>query len=133
MYKCERFFKYNEVPELEKVGITSIHLEGKALDWFQGYEASVKDLNCEMLATDITALFGQGTYDNPIGQIINLRQISSVHIYQEQFEALMVRTKGLKEDFSVQCFISGLRDPIKNQVIMFQPTTLSHAIGLALL
>ena len=28
VYKCKRFFKYNEVPELEKVGIASIHLEG---------------------------------------------------------------------------------------------------------
>ena len=32
VYKCERVFKYDEVPEQEKVGIASIHLEGKALD-----------------------------------------------------------------------------------------------------
>ena len=32
VYKCERFFKYNEVQELKKVGIVSIHLNGKALD-----------------------------------------------------------------------------------------------------
>ena len=133
VYKCERFFKYNEVPKLEKVGIASIHLEGKVIDWFQGHEASVKDLNWEALATNITARFGQGTYDNTIGQITKLRQISYVHIYQEQFEALMVRTKGLKEDFFVQCFISGLRDTIKNQVMIFQPTTLSWPIRLALL
>ena len=55
--KCKRFFKYNEVLELEKVGIASIHLEGKTLDWFQGYEASIKDLNWETLATDITTQF----------------------------------------------------------------------------
>ena len=35
--------------------------------------------------------------------------------------------------FFVQCFISGLRDTIKNQVMMFQSTTLSQAIGLPLL
>ena len=61
VYKCERFFKYNEVPELEKVGIALIHLEGKTLEWFHGYEALVKDLNWETLATYITARFGQGT------------------------------------------------------------------------
>ena len=32
----------------------------------------------------------------------------------------------------MKCFISGLRDTIKNQVMMFQPTTLIQAIGLAL-
>ena len=133
VYKCKRFFKYNELPKLEKVGIASMHLEGKALNWSQGYEPSVKHLNWETLATDITARFRQGTYDNPIGQITKLKQISSIHIHHEQFEALMVRTKGLKEGFFVQCFISGLRDTIKNQVMMSQPTTLSKAIGLALL
>ena len=67
--------------KLEKVGITSIHLKGKALHSFQGYEASVKDLNWETFAIDIIARFEQGTYDNPIGHITKLRQISSVHIY----------------------------------------------------
>ena len=120
MYKCERFFKYNEVLEQEEVRITSIHLESKALDWFQGYEASVKELNWKMFATDIMTQFGQGMYDNPIGQITKLRQASPVHIYHEQFEALMVKTRGL-----TKCFVSSLRDAIKNQVMMFQPTTLS--------
>ena len=45
----------------------------------------------------------------------------------------MARTKGLPEDFFVQCFISGLKDAIKNQVTMFQPNTLTQAIDLALL
>ena len=45
VYKCETFFKYNEVLKHEKVGIASIYLEGKALEWYQGYEASLKELN----------------------------------------------------------------------------------------
>ena len=72
-------------------------------------------------------------YDNSFGQITKLRQTSSVHAYQEQVEALMVRIRGLTEEFFVQCFINGLMDAIKNQVMMFKPTTLSQAIGLALL
>ena len=39
----------------------------------------------------------------------------------------MARTRGLIEEFFVQCFINGLRDTIKNQVMMFQPTTLIEA------
>ena len=133
VYKCDRFFKYNEVPEPEKVGITSIHLDGKALDWFQGYEAPNKVLNWKMFVMDITTRFGQETYDNLIGQITKLRQTSFVHTYREQFGALMVRTRGLMDGFYVQCFVSSLMDAIKNQVMMSKPTTLSQAIGLALL
>ena len=131
--KCERFFKYNEVLEPEKVGIASIHLEGKALDWFQGYEASDKVLNWKMFSMDLTTRCGQKTYDNSIGQITKLRKTSFVHSYWEQFKALMIRTRGLTYEFFVQCFVSGLMDVIKNQVMMFKPTTLSQAIGLTLL
>lgn len=45
----------------------------------------------------------------------------------------MVRTRGLIEEFFIQCFISGLRDTIKNYAMMFQPTTLIQVIGLVLI
>lgn len=101
--------------ELEKVGIASnIHLEGKALDWFHGYEAYIKDLNWKTFAANTIMQFGLGMYANLVGQITKSRQASLVQIYQEWFEALMVRTRGLIEEFFIQCFISGLRDTIKN-------------------
>ena len=53
--------------------------------------------------------------------------------YQEQFETLMAKISRLLEEFFVQCFISGLNEAIKNQVIMFQLNTLSQTTGLALL
>ena len=58
MYDCERFFKYNKVLEPEKVGITSINLEGKALDWFQGFEALDNVLNWKTFSMDIATRFG---------------------------------------------------------------------------
>lgn len=68
-----------------------------------------------------------------MGQITELRQTSLVQIYQEQFEVLMVRTKGLIDEFFIQCFLSGLRDTIENLIMMFHPTTLIQAIGLGFL
>ena len=119
-YKCERFFKYSEVLELEKIGIASIYLQGKALDC-----SRVRSISQRLELGDIfyqnNHMIWQGTYGNPISQITKLRQALSIHIFQEQFEALMVRTIGLTKDFFVQCFINGLRDSIKNQVMMFQP------------
>ncbi|KAH9692146.1 hypothetical protein KPL70_016314 [Citrus sinensis] len=133
VYKCERFFKYNGVEESDMVGLATIHLEGKALEWFQGYEVAVAEPSWRQFSTDLMARFDPGTYDNPVGQLSKLRQTSTVRLYQEQFEALVARTRGLPEDFFVQCFVSRLKDAIKNRVAMFQPKTLIQAVGLALL
>ncbi|XP_052292019.1 uncharacterized protein LOC127900817 [Citrus sinensis] len=99
VYKCERFFKYNGVEESDMVGLATIHLEGKALEWFQGYEVAIAEPSWRQFFTDLMARFGPGTYDNPVGQLSELRQISTVRLYQEQFEALVARTRGLPEDF----------------------------------
>lgn len=32
IYKCDRFFKINGIGDHEKVGLTSLHLEGRALE-----------------------------------------------------------------------------------------------------
>lgn len=45
----------------------------------------------------------------------------------------MAKTRRLLEDFFVQCFLSELKDAIKNQVAMFQLKTLVQVVGLALL
>ncbi|KAL9426701.1 hypothetical protein AB3S75_033478 [Citrus x aurantiifolia] len=133
IYTCDRFFNINEIVEEEKVEMALIHLEGQALEWFQGYEVGHENINWESFSTDAIAHFGPNAYDSPVGQLTKLKQTIVVKAYQEQFEALMAITKGLPEDFFVQCFISGLKDDIMNQVTMFQPNTLTQAIGLTLL
>ena len=67
VYKCERFFKYNGVEEKEIVNLESIHLERKALEWFQGCEASAKNLNWRVFSTDMIIQFGPGKYENLMG------------------------------------------------------------------
>lgn len=133
IYKCGRFFYANGIVNEEKVGLASIHLEGKALEWFQGYEAGNKEFTWDQFSQDVIARFGPSTYDSPMGQLSKLKQTSTVRNYQEQFETLMARTTGLPDEFFVHCFVSGLKEVIKNQVTMFRPTTLPQAIGLALL
>lgn len=77
-YKCERFFKYNGVEEKEMVNFASIHSEAKALQWFQRYEVGAKNLNWRVFSTNVIIRFGPGKYENPVGQLIKLRQISTV-------------------------------------------------------
>ena len=41
------------------------------------------------------------------------------------------KTKGLLEEFFIGCFVSGLKEEIKAEVLMFKPKTISQAMGLA--
>ncbi|KAF8409892.1 hypothetical protein HHK36_002410 [Tetracentron sinense] len=63
---------------------------------------------------------------------LNERQYNgSVKMYQECFEELASRMRGLSEDFYVSCFTSGLKDEIHMGVQMFKPRNITQAIGLA--
>lgn len=60
-----------------------------------------------------------------------VKQHSTVREYQEQFEILANKTLNLPESFFTSCFISGLKEEIKANVLMFRPTTTTQAISLA--
>ncbi|KAH9292049.1 hypothetical protein KI387_042764, partial [Taxus chinensis] len=53
------------------------------------------------------------------------------HDYQIEFEKLANHTEGLSDDFFKSCFVSGLKEPIRSKVKMFQPQNMMDALGLA--
>ena len=78
----------------ENIRLASSHLERRALEWFQGYEANNKEIKWTQFSIDVVSRFGLSVYDSPIGQITKLKQVSIVRAYQEQFEVLMIETRG---------------------------------------
>ncbi|PON91078.1 hypothetical protein TorRG33x02_131090, partial [Trema orientale] len=54
--------------------MATIHLESKALEWFQGYEIGVKELTWKTFQADLITRFGLGQFDSPVGQLTKLRQ-----------------------------------------------------------
>lgn len=66
-----------------------------------------------------------------MGELTKLKQTTSVKDYQEQFELLANKTQGLPAHFFTSCFISGLKEEIRANVLMFKPATTLQAIGLA--
>ncbi|KAL4196129.1 hypothetical protein AMTRI_Chr04g181810 [Amborella trichopoda] len=61
--------------------------------------------------------------------------LASFHLddYQTQFEKLLTKVGYLLPDRQVSCFISGLKDNIKANILAGRPTALYSAIGLACL
>ena len=42
-----------------------------------------------------------------------------------------MKTQGLFKEFFVSCFASGLREELRNEVLLFEPTTLVQTMSLA--
>lgn len=51
--------------------------------------------------------------------------------YQEVFMRLSHQIEGLSEEFLVRCFVSGLRDAIKYDIIMKNSTTRIETMQIA--
>ena len=57
----------------EKVGLASLHLKRRALERFQGYEASNKEINWAQFYIDVVSELSPSVYDSLIEQITKLK------------------------------------------------------------
>jgi len=133
IYKCEQFFEIDQTVGSMQVKIASIHLSGKALLWHQSFmkNRGLREWPLwEEYKTAITMRFGAKPYDDPLAELMKIRQLGSVEAYQEQFDALINRVE-LPNAYAVSCFLSGLNDDIQSAVRMFKPGTLHDAYCLA--
>lgn len=108
-----------------------MHLDDRGVQWFQWFEKTQSPINWKEFEYGLKIRFGPNVYEDAIGELTKLYQVSSVKCYQERFEELANRTSGLTQEFFVSCFLSGLKEEIRGGVQMFHPTTISQAIGLA--
>ncbi|XP_058217468.1 uncharacterized protein LOC131328550 [Rhododendron vialii] len=131
IYKCEKFFELNAIEETQKLRLASLHMEDKAMHWYRWFEKSHTLRTWREFSRVLLLRFGDNVFDDATGQLTKLKQWTSVKLYQEKFEELANKTTGLSEEFFISCFVSGLKDEIKGGVQMFQPRTISQAMGLA--
>jgi len=71
--------------------------------------------------------------EEPLTELFQLRQSSTVKIYKRRFEEHASTINDLSEEFLVRCFTNGLKEEIKIGVQMYRPSTMDQANGLALL
>lgn len=131
VYKCEKFFELNAVDETQKLRLASLHMEDKAMHWYRWFEKSHTVCNWREFSRVLLLRFGDNAFEDALGQLTKLKQWASVKSYQEKFEELANKTTGLTEEFFISCFVSGLKEEIKGGVQMFQPRSISQAMGLA--
>ncbi|GJR82202.1 reverse transcriptase [Tanacetum coccineum] len=131
IYKVNKFFEMDNIVEnKQKMRLVSMHLFGKALNWHRYFMSKFGAvMTWEVYQTHVRKRF-ESVFEDPVGELKNLRQTTRVQVYQESFEELFNKVD-VNDDFAVSLFIGGLREEIAYAVRMFKPTSLSNAFCLA--
>lgn len=90
-YRCRQFFAVDATPPEQRIRLISIHLEGKALKWHLNLLKTRRDddLSWEMYLSCMEARFSDVKCINPMVQLKQLQQITSVDKYIEAFDDLL--------------------------------------------
>ncbi|RVW67108.1 Retrovirus-related Pol polyprotein from transposon 17.6 [Vitis vinifera] len=108
LLRVEYFFEVDRTPPEARVHLAALHLEGKAIQWHQGYiktRGNEAYLDWSEYDIALNARFGQHVFYDPIADLRNLRQ--------------------------TVFFLSGLIDELQMPVRKFKPQTLADAYSLA--
>jgi hypothetical protein len=115
----------------QRLSISSFHMEGKALSWFQELKSSGSLSSWDEFLRAMKIRFGKGSYDNPMENLTNLKQVGSLEDYKTQFDTLATKVHALPDFHKLSMFLGGLREEIRLPVRMFNPKTLIDAYSLA--
>ncbi|GJV00143.1 retrotransposon-related protein [Tanacetum coccineum] len=131
LFKVEQFFSLDKVKENTKLPLAVLHLEGKSLQWHQGYMTNRNQVtpSWKQYVKDITSRFG-APYDDPMAELMELKQTGSVTEVHDQFDCILSRLQ-LPPKYAMSCFLSILNEEISNMVRMFKPSTIQEAFSLA--
>nr|GEY20495.1 transposon Ty3-G Gag-Pol polyprotein [Tanacetum cinerariifolium] len=118
-------------PKLNLLSMIAFHLTGDALSWYKYLFNNRLLTTWEAFTRALETRFGPSTYDNHQAALFKLQQTSSVTAYQTQFERLSNYVVGLPPEALLNCFVSGLREDIQQELAILRPHTITQAIGLA--
>ncbi|XP_022042420.1 uncharacterized protein LOC110945092 [Helianthus annuus] len=132
LFKVEQFFQLDRVSDETKVRLAAIHFEEKALQWYQSFTGQRMEgevLTWVELVEALKVRFGK-LFDDPMTDLKNLKQTTSVQEYHDKFDAIISRLQ-LPIEYALSCFMAGLEEKIQLQVRMFNPKNIQEAFCLA--
>lgn len=83
VFKAEKYFRYHNVADEDKVDIAVMHLEGEALDLYPCEDQSIA--YWEDLDRVLNKIFGPTEFQNPDDYFCSIKQTGSVQEYRHEF------------------------------------------------
>ncbi|GAU44596.1 hypothetical protein TSUD_187860 [Trifolium subterraneum] len=131
IFRAEQFFYYYNTPDSDRLTISSIHLDKDVVPWYQMVQRLHPFTSWIEFTRALELDFGPSIYDCPRATLFKLTQTGTVAEYYLQFTLLANRVYGLSNDAMVDCFVSGLSNEIRRDVLIHTPPTLVKAMSLA--
>jgi hypothetical protein len=130
--KAEKYFKFYQTPEDEKVDVASMYLEGDALDLFGWVSADQNIMFWEDLVQVFQKNFGPAEFQNPDEHLCNIKQTGTVQEYRQEFAKRSSRVSNWPEHCLLGVFLNGLKEELKADVRIHKPRSVYKAMSLAL-
>ncbi|KAJ9552427.1 hypothetical protein OSB04_016472 [Centaurea solstitialis] len=132
LLKAEKYFRYYQIPDEEKVEIASMHLEGDALNLYSWLSGDHPITFWEELVQAFTRNFGPAEFQNPDELFCSIKQTGSVQEYRQEFVKRSSRVSNWPDHCFLGVFLNGLKDELKSDVRIHKPRTVYSAMSLAM-
>ncbi|GAU25498.1 hypothetical protein TSUD_218700 [Trifolium subterraneum] len=130
IFRAEQFFDYYDTPDLDRLTMSSVHLDKDVVPWYQMMQRTHPFTSWIELTRALELDFGPSIYDCPRATLFKLKQSGTVSEYYLQFTSLANRVYGLSNDVMIDCFVSGLSDEIRRDVLLHTPSSLVKVVLL---
>ncbi|KAC9112630.1 hypothetical protein E3N88_46342 [Mikania micrantha] len=130
--KAEKYFRYYHIPDEEKVGVASMHLEGDALDLFSWLSTDQEVAYWEDLTLAFQKHFGPAKFQNPDEHLCSVKQTGTVQEYRQEFAKRSSRVTNWPDHCLLGVFLNGLKGELKSDARIHKPRTVYKAMSLAL-
>ncbi|GKB31470.1 retrotransposon gag domain, retroviral aspartyl protease, partial [Tanacetum coccineum] len=130
--KAEKYFRYYDIPEEEKVDVASMHLEEDALDFYSWASTNQTQEYWEDLVCALQRNFGPTEFQNPDEHLCSIKQTGTVQEYRQEFAKRTSRVSNWPEHCLLGVFLNGLKEELKVDVRIQKPRTVYKAVSVAL-
>ncbi|KAH6761026.1 hypothetical protein C2S51_017975 [Perilla frutescens var. frutescens] len=104
-------------------------MEYKASEWYLCAKENGRLTTWEDFLGQIKKRFEPSQYEDYVGKLSKLTQCSTITEYQDEFEALMNKVKGVPDPILLSMFIAGLKEEIQCRLLLSRPDTLEKAFS----
>lgn len=130
LFQADQYFTLYHVLVEQRLHYVSFFMQGDALSWFKWLHNNQLLTTWDAFTRALALRFGPSSFENHKAALFKLWQTGTVTEYQVEFERLNNCVTGLSADTILQCFISGLKLEIQQEMAMHHPYCISQAIKL---
>ncbi|GJY03101.1 ankyrin repeat-containing protein [Tanacetum coccineum] len=131
IYRVERYFEIQELPQQEQLRAAALCMEGEALSWYRWSEGRTPFHSWDGFKRRLLIRFQQSQEGNLYEQFLAITQEESARAYVALFEKLACQLVGISESVMEATFIKGLKPALRATVRVMNPEGLNHAMELA--